>query len=255
MGADFQDRTSDTARVLVEIEAERTRQDLKWGQQNHPDGTGPRVAIAGRIAHAADLAVDARLSCQASARRGQVTWRHIIREELYEARAEITEIKNNRLVSAIFGHRKGAPKPFCLYRRQDVSGVSGTGVVAVGCEFPDGLVVLRWTSAWPTSVVFHERGIESVKAIHGHDGRTEVVWLSDQFESLAEMEQRLELVEAHRDSLLVLETAARAFAAALAEADEDDDWDEDPWPELIHAIVAAVDSLPPKPDTPEGDRG
>jgi hypothetical protein len=68
-------------------------------------------------------------------------------------------------------------KRFELHRDQDVTGVSGTGVVAEGVEFSDGLVVLRWTSDWPTSVVFHDRGRESVEAIHGHSGATKIVWL------------------------------------------------------------------------------
>lgn len=57
--------------------------------------------------------------------------------------------------------------------------MSGTGVVAEGVEFSDGTVALRWTSAWPTSVVFHDRGITSVEAIHGHGGKTRIVWAAD----------------------------------------------------------------------------
>ena len=70
----------------------------------------------------------------------------------------------------------GHPRAFILQRHEDVSGVSGTGVVAWGVEFPDGVVALRWNSDWPTSVVFHDKGIEAVQAVHGHDGRTEIVW-------------------------------------------------------------------------------
>jgi hypothetical protein len=68
------------------------------------------------------------------------------------------------------------PKPFVLRRNTDVSGVSGTGIVAQGVEFQDGTVALRWMSAWPTSVVFHDKGIDAVRAIHGHDGATEIVF-------------------------------------------------------------------------------
>jgi hypothetical protein len=68
------------------------------------------------------------------------------------------------------------PRPFLLERRADPSGVSGTGIVAEGVEFRDGTVALRWTSMWPTSVVFHDRGMASVQAIHGHDGLTVVRW-------------------------------------------------------------------------------
>lgn len=48
-----------------------------------------------------------------------------------------------------------------------------------GVEFPDGVVVLRWKMAFPTSVVFHDRGIESVEHVHGHGGKTEIVWLDE----------------------------------------------------------------------------
>jgi len=66
---------------------------------------------------------------------------------------------------------------FELQRDVDVSGVSGTGVVADGIEFPDGTVSLRWRGEWPTSVVFHDRGMDSVKHIHGHGGATRVVYV------------------------------------------------------------------------------
>lgn len=81
---------------------------------------------------------------------------------------------------------------FELHRDIDETGMSGTGVVAAGVLFPltadevaagrdpeKAPVALRWLTAWPTSVVFHERGMESVEAIHGHDGKTRIVWLDD----------------------------------------------------------------------------
>lgn len=73
----------------------------------------------------------------------------------------------------------GTQRTFILVRDEDVTGVSGTGIVAEGVEFFDGVVVLRWTSAFPTSVVFHDKGVESVMAIHGHGGATQIVWLED----------------------------------------------------------------------------
>lgn len=68
------------------------------------------------------------------------------------------------------------PRPFVLFRSEDETGVSGVGVVAEGVEFADGTVALRWRGRWPTSVVFHERGIEAVNAVHGHGGKTRVIW-------------------------------------------------------------------------------
>ena len=72
------------------------------------------------------------------------------------------------------------PWPFWLVRDEDITGASGTGIVAEGVEFTgeagEGVVALRWLSDWPTSVVFHDRGIASVEAVHGHGGKTRVVW-------------------------------------------------------------------------------
>jgi hypothetical protein len=70
------------------------------------------------------------------------------------------------------------PRAFQLVRDTDVTGVSGTGVVAEGVAFSDGTVALRWLSAWPTSVVFHDRGVEAVEAVHGHGGATRIEWVT-----------------------------------------------------------------------------
>ena len=66
---------------------------------------------------------------------------------------------------------------FVLERDEDITGVSGTGVAQGVCCPTGDVVALRWTSEWPTSVVFHERGLASVEAVHGHAGKTRIVWL------------------------------------------------------------------------------
>jgi hypothetical protein len=63
---------------------------------------------------------------------------------------------------------------FRLIRHHDVSGVSGTGPVAEGVQFTDAAVALRWYGDYPTTTVWDS--IESVIAIHGHHGATEVEW-------------------------------------------------------------------------------
>lgn len=68
---------------------------------------------------------------------------------------------------------------FELHRDQDPGGVSGTGVVADGVAFPDDVVMLRWRGAWPTSICWYDRGIAAVEHIHGHGGRTRLVWVDD----------------------------------------------------------------------------
>jgi len=66
---------------------------------------------------------------------------------------------------------------FELRRHAAPTGVSGTGTVAEGVEFSDGRVALAWMGGWPTSIVWHERGMASVMHVHGHGDATEVVWV------------------------------------------------------------------------------
>lgn len=66
-------------------------------------------------------------------------------------------------------------KRFILKRSQDVSGVSGTGIVAEGIKFSGGQCVLHWLS-FHSSIAIYDN-IESLEEIHGHEGSTEVIWL------------------------------------------------------------------------------
>lgn len=64
---------------------------------------------------------------------------------------------------------------FQLHRVEDVTGVSGTGIVAEGVQFSDGSVAMKWLSEKP-STVMHD-SIDNVQAIHGHGGSTKIFWL------------------------------------------------------------------------------
>ncbi|WP_368681023.1 hypothetical protein R1X32_42665 [Rhodococcus opacus] len=66
-------------KILNEIRAERARQDEKWGEQNHLDGTGPAFQW---------LADGARERCQMAASFGLVSFKDILEEEVFEAFAE-----------------------------------------------------------------------------------------------------------------------------------------------------------------------
>lgn len=68
-------------------------------------------------------------------------------------------------------------RTFNLVRKEDVSGVSGTGVVAEGVEFHDGQVVMSWFGRHHTIEV--APNISDIEAIHGHEGRTVIEWLSN----------------------------------------------------------------------------
>lgn len=68
------------------------------------------------------------------------------------------------------------PRRFVLQRYEDETGLSGEGLVAWGVCFPDGVAVTRWcvtevrqTCTW--------RSMDDVFFVHGHQGKTEVVWL------------------------------------------------------------------------------
>jgi hypothetical protein len=74
------------------------------------------------------------------------------------------------------------PRRFILRRTKDISGVSGTGDVAWGVQFPDGVCCTRWaaTSIRQTCIW---NSIHDIEAIHGHEGATEVVWQDPPFEN------------------------------------------------------------------------
>ena len=67
---------------------------------------------------------------------------------------------------------------FVLERHEDVTGVSGTGGVAEGIEFTDGIVVMKWIVGDMRSMTIWNQGIEAVREIHGHDGKTEVLCIA-----------------------------------------------------------------------------
>ena len=66
-------------------------------------------------------------------------------------------------------------KRFFLERHEDISGVSGTGIVAEGIMFTDGTAVIHWIAGEHHSIVVWPN-ISSVEIIHGHNGATELVW-------------------------------------------------------------------------------
>jgi hypothetical protein len=66
---------------------------------------------------------------------------------------------------------------FQLERHEDASGVSGVGVVAEGVEFTDGNCAMRWLTATASTAFY--ASAEDVVTIHGHEGRTRLVWLDE----------------------------------------------------------------------------
>lgn len=91
--------------VLTEVADERARQDAKWGEQNHPDVdhvlmTREGGASPARMAEHYELptAGRAKFLCDQAADFGQVTYAHILIEEVAEVveaatRASVTELR------------------------------------------------------------------------------------------------------------------------------------------------------------------
>lgn len=65
---------------------------------------------------------------------------------------------------------KTAMRRFVLRRIEDVSGTSGTGIVAEGVVFTNGYCALTWLTPLSSLAFYHS--IDVLEKIHGHDGRT-----------------------------------------------------------------------------------
>lgn len=63
---------------------------------------------------------------------------------------------------------------FHFVRNEDVSGVSGCGVIAEGCIFSNGKVALEWISDHPSINLYDS--IKDVELIHGHHGKTKIIY-------------------------------------------------------------------------------
>ena len=63
---------------------------------------------------------------------------------------------------------------FEMHRDVDVSGISGTGVVAEGVDFGHR-VVIHWLGDTPSVVIWGS--MDDAMKVHGHGGATRFVWL------------------------------------------------------------------------------
>jgi hypothetical protein len=65
-------------------------------------------------------------------------------------------------------------RKFTLFRDIDESGVSGAGIVAEGVRFTNGKCVLNWLTKHTSLGIYDS--IESLEQIHGHNGKTRIIW-------------------------------------------------------------------------------
>jgi hypothetical protein len=80
VGKNVLPRTEGLAGFVAEVDVERQRQLAKWGEQHHPDGTA--------LTEDRERADRARHICDSMTRLGQLAWRDVLLEEVYEALAE-----------------------------------------------------------------------------------------------------------------------------------------------------------------------
>lgn len=64
-------------------------------------------------------------------------------------------------------------KKFYLLRHEDEHENSGNGVVAEGIIFNSGMCAMTWLTPYSTITIFDK--VTTVKKLHGHGGKTEVV--------------------------------------------------------------------------------
>lgn len=126
-----------------------------------------------------------------------------------------------------------AASPFVLRRNHDVTGVSGTGIVADGVLFPaagGSKAVVRWRGERGSTVVWDN--LRHVQEIHGHDGATVVKLIPVD-----------ELIRA----LKTVAAIEPAVDLPLAEADDFDHGQVAGWNEALaevrQAITDAIEAL------------
>lgn len=76
------------------------------------------------------------------------------------------------------GAKQHGARRFVLQRIEDVGGISGVGTVAEGCLFSNGYVAMTWLTHLSTFAWYHS--IDVLLKIHGHDGRTKVVFTDEE---------------------------------------------------------------------------
>lgn len=64
---------------------------------------------------------------------------------------------------------------FHMIRTADISGVSGTGIVAIGTQYPNGKCTISWLDELSCIGVYDT--LDQLIAIHGHEGRTTVSFI------------------------------------------------------------------------------
>ncbi|MCK5128142.1 MAG: hypothetical protein KAR42_17940, partial [candidate division Zixibacteria bacterium] len=73
-------------------------------------------------------------------------------------------------------NKKVVSRRFLLERIEDETGVSGVGTVAEGVQFASGVCVISWLTEVKSIAAIYAN-IETVKKLHGHEGKTIIKWI------------------------------------------------------------------------------
>lgn len=76
--------------ILDEVQQQLDRQLDKWGVQSHPDGTADNILNRA-------YSRGGQEQCEEARSRGQMTWMHVLTEEVLEAHAEDPGTDNLRI--------------------------------------------------------------------------------------------------------------------------------------------------------------
>ena len=88
-------------------------------------------------------------------------------ESALRSLCEISEGKPPTIITAV--------RRFLLWRTEDATGISGTGLVAMGSVWPNGKAVLLWRGEHSSIAIYDS--MDSLVAIHCHGGKSEVMFI------------------------------------------------------------------------------
>jgi hypothetical protein len=66
-------------------------------------------------------------------------------------------------------------RTFLLNRKEDVSGISGTGIVAEGVQFSNGKCVVVWLTEYASVAIYDT--MNDLQEVHCHEGKTLIEWI------------------------------------------------------------------------------
>lgn len=111
---------------------------------------------------------------------------------------------------------------FYLQRKEDISGMSGTGKVAEGVEWSNGRVAIIWLSSSPSTGQYDS--ITALETIHTHNGKhdTKIVWVDAKYEKVEEKAKEVKTKQIE-ELVAEVEEEANGDTEKVEETDEPSD--------------------------------